>query len=332
MALPETMKALQLSAPGQLVMTTLPLPRPREGEVLIRTRSTTICTSDLHDIETNPFDIKLPKVLGHEGAGVVAACGAGIKDLVPGMRVAAHPVVPCGTCGACKRGLGHLCLNMGHLGIDRNGTFAEYFVQRVDRVVQLPDAVTFKAGSLLEPVANCLEAIARSGDIRGKIVMIAGDGPFGNIIARLAIKKGAARVLVSGRTPFRLGMIPGAEIVDVPPAKTVDVAILAVSAPDAVNACMAALRKRGRLVVFSLIEPPIPVNLFDLHVSELEIVGCCNDENMVGESLKCLEDASLNLSEIVTHEIPFEDWKEAFHLARDKHDEALKVALKFNHN
>jgi threonine dehydrogenase-like Zn-dependent dehydrogenase len=330
MNLPKTMKALQLLATDQLAMTTLPLPSPKADEVLIQTKSTTICTSDLHDIKTNPFGIKLPKVLGHEGAGVIAACGADVKDLTPGMRVAAHPVVPCGECEACRRGLGHLCLNMGHLGLDRDGTFAAYFVQRADRIMQLPDTVTFKVGSLLEPVANCLEAIARSGDIRGKVVLVVGDGPFGNIIARLAHKKGAARVLVSGRTPFRLGMIPGAEIVDTPPLHAVDVAVLAVSAPEAVATCMASLRKRGRLVVFSMVEKSVPVNLFDLHIAELEIVGCCNDENMMGESLKCLQDPSLNLSAIVTHEIPFENWEEAFHLARDRHDQALKVAMVFD--
>jgi 2-desacetyl-2-hydroxyethyl bacteriochlorophyllide A dehydrogenase len=325
------MKALQLQGPGQLVLTELPLPSPKADEVLIQTRATTICTSDLHDIKTNPFQIKLPKVLGHEGAGVIVQCGSDVKDLLPGMRVAAHPVVPCGYCPECRRGFGHLCLNMGHLGIDRNGTFAEYFVQRADRVRQLPESISFSLGALLEPVANCLQAIARAGDIKGKAVLVVGDGPFGNIIARLAINAGAAQVMVAGREPFRLGMIPGAEIVNNVPERSADVAILAVSAPDAVATCMTSLRKRGRMVVFSLLEEPVPINLFDLHIAELEIVGCCNDENRIDESLQCLANPALNLSEIITHQIPIENWEEAFYLARDRHDKALKVALKFNY-
>lgn len=315
---------------NQLVLIRLPLPSPKADEVLIRTMATTICTSDLHDIKTNPFGIKLPSVLGHEGAGIVVQCGSAVKGLSPGMRVAAHPVVPCGVCAECLRGFGHLCLNMGHLGIDRNGTFAEYFVQRADRVRQLPETVPFPLGALLEPVANCLQAIARAGNIKGRVVFVVGDGPFGNIIARLAVRAGAARVLVAGKEPFRLGMIPGVEIADAPPIQSVDVAILAVSSSDAIATCMASLKRRGRLVVFSLIKDTVPIDLFDLLLSELEIVGCRNDEDRIEESLACLQDPALNLSQIITHQVPFKDWKEAFYLARERHDKALKVALIFN--
>lgn len=315
---------------GQLVLTVLPLPLPKLDEVLIQTRATTICTSDLHDIKSNPFRIELPSVLGHEGAGTIVQCGSDVKGFSPGMRVAVHPVVPCGVCEECQRGFGHLCLNMGHLGIDRNGTFAEYFVQRVDRVRELSEGISFPLGSLLEPVANCLQAISRAGDLKGRVVFVVGDGPFGNIIARLAVRAGAARVLVAGKEPFRLGMIPGVEIVDVNPVGSVDVAILAVSSADALSTCLASIRKRGRVVIFSLLKDPVPIDLFALHISELEIVGCCNDENKIEESMECLKDPALNLLELVTHQVPFENWQEAFHLARDRHDKALKVALIFN--
>jgi 2-desacetyl-2-hydroxyethyl bacteriochlorophyllide A dehydrogenase len=330
MSIPHTMKALQLQGPDQLVLTELPVPSPKEDEVLIQTMATTICTSDLHEIKTNPFGIKLPKVPGHEAAGIIVKFGSAVHGLQTGMRVAAHPVVPCGICVECKRGFGHLCLNMGHLGIDRNGTFAQYFVQRADRIRTLPDNIPFALGALLEPVANCLQAVARAGNIQGKTVLVVGDGPFGNIIARLALKAKASQVMVSGREPFRLSMIPGIRVVDTPPVHAVDISILAVSASDAMLTCMSSLRKRGRAVVFSLIEDPVPLNLFDLHISELEIVGCCNDENRMDDSLRCLSDPVLNLSEIVTHEIPFDNWQEAFHLARDCHDKALKVAIMFD--
>lgn len=325
------MKSLQLQGLNRLVKVNIPVPVPRADEVLIRTKAATICTSDLHDIRTNPFEIKYPRVMGHEGAGVVAACGSEVRDFTPGTRVAAHPVVPCRICSECVRGLEHLCSRMGHLGIDRDGCFAEYFVQRADRLRAMPDNVSFALGALLEPVAVCLEAISRSNDIKGKAVLVAGDGPFGNIIARLARRAKAARVLVSGREPFRLQMIPGVETVtgDVP-ARSVDVAILAVSAAGAVETCLQALRPRGRLVVFSTVQEPVALDLFKIHVSELEIVGACNDENKIDESLQCLAEADLALEEIITHHIAFDRWEEAFDLARNGHNRALKVALVFD--
>ncbi len=326
------MKALQLKGLEKLELTELPVPKPGRGEVLVRTGAATICTSDLHDIISNPFNIVYPRVPGHEGAGTVVLAGAGAGYLLPGTRVAAHPVVPCGKCGECMRGLEHLCADMGHSGIDRDGFFAEYFVQRADRVVAIPDDMTWSLGALLEPVAVCLQAIARAGGIRGKKLLVAGDGPFGNIIARLARRAGAASVTVTGREPFRLGMIRGAEVMYEAPPGSADVAILAVSAAEAVDACIRALRPRGRLVIFSSITQPMPVDLFALHVRELELAGACNDENRMEAALDCLKDPSLMLEELVTHHVPFSKWEEAFSLARNGHDRALKVALTFEHD
>jgi 2-desacetyl-2-hydroxyethyl bacteriochlorophyllide A dehydrogenase len=326
---PSTIQALQMRGPGELVLTTLPAPAPGPRDVLIRTLAATICTSDLHDLARNPFAIALPRVLGHEAAGVVVACGAEVREFTPGMRVAVHPVVPCGGCAECARGFGHLCLRLGHLGHDRDGTFAEFFVQRADRVRWLPDEVPATVGALLEPVAVCLQAIARAGAVHGRDVLVAGDGPFGNIIARLAVQAGARRVVVAGREPFRLGRIPRVEAVKSAPKASVDIAILAVSSAEAAVACLAALRPRGRLVVFSALPEPAALDWVSLHLRELEIAGACNDEERLDDALRCLSDPELALPEIITHALPFAQWPEAFALARDGHDRALKVALTF---
>ena len=323
------MQALQMRGLGKLVLTTLPVPTPGPRDVLIRTLAATICTSDLHDLTRNPFGIALPRVLGHEAAGVVFACGAEVREFAPGMRVAAHPVVPCGGCAECARGFGHLCARMGHLGHDRDGAFAEYFVQRSDRVRRMPEQVPATIGALLEPVAVCLQAVARAGAVHGRDVLVAGDGPFGNIIARLAVGKGARRVTVAGREPFRLGRIPGVITVKSAPKASADVSILAVSSAQAAVSCMEALRPRGRLVVFSALPEAVALDLTSLHLREQEIVGACNDEERLDDALRCLSDPELALHEIVTHALPFARWAEAFALARDGHDRALKVALTF---
>ena len=323
------MQALQLRGIGELALTTLPVPEPRSDDVLVRTVAATICTSDLHDIAGNPFRIALPRVLGHEAAGVIAACGEDVRGFAPGMRVAAHPVVPCGACVECRRGFEHLCARMGHIGHDRDGAFAEYFVQRADRVRRLPDEVPANVGALLEPVAVCLQAIARGGEVRGREVLVVGDGPFGNIIARLAVRQGAHRVVVTGRRPFRLAKVRGAETTTAAPVGAMDVAILAVTSAEAAASCLAALRPRGRLVIFSALPDHVTLDLFSLHLRELEIVGACNDEERLDEALQCLGDPTLALHEIVTHALPFAQWPEALALARDGHDHALKVALTF---
>jgi 2-desacetyl-2-hydroxyethyl bacteriochlorophyllide A dehydrogenase len=337
-----TMRALQLEAIGRLVEVELPVPEPKADEVLIRTVTTTICTSDLNDMAHNPFGIPLPRVLGHEAAGVVAAAGEQVADLRVGDRVAAHPVIPCRTCENCRRGLGHLCSNLGHLGLDRDGTFAEYFCIRADRARRIPPAVEFAAAALLEPVAVCLEAVQRGRVQPGETVLVVGDGPFGLLIARFASRCKPSRVMVIGRHEFRLRQVPTAIAIhekrtpDVPRAireanggRGVDVAILAAGSPSALELGMACLRARGRAVVFSAIHGTPSMDWFRLHTQELEILGACNDEDMLDAALERLADAELRLASVVTHRLPFAQWPRALELARHGKDEALKVALVF---
>ncbi len=185
-----TMQALQLLAPNQLEHCVLPTPQPGPHQVLVKTLATTICTSDLHDISRNPFGITLPRVLGHEAAGIVVASGAQVSSVDIGALVAIHPVVNCGECQECRRGFTHHCQQLGHLGFDRDGCFAEYIVQREDRVRVLPPNVSAHVGTLLEPLCVCLQAVARAGDLTQKTVLVVGDGPFGIIIARMALRWG----------------------------------------------------------------------------------------------------------------------------------------------
>jgi threonine dehydrogenase-like Zn-dependent dehydrogenase len=70
-----------------------------------------------------------------------------------------------------------------------------------------------------------------------------------------------------------------------------------------------------------------PVNLFDVHVRELEVVGACNDQDRFDEAVKLLSDDSLKLGELITHRLPLREYREAFRLAAEGREEAMKVAL-----
>jgi threonine dehydrogenase-like Zn-dependent dehydrogenase len=342
MTLPASMRALQLQGIDRLVEVRLPVPRPKPDEVLVRTVATTICTSDLNDLARNPFGIALPRVMGHEGAGLVAALGEGLNGFQVGDRVTAHPVIPCRACENCQRGLGHLCSDLGHLGLDRDGTFAEFFCIRGDRVRRVPAGVEFPAAALLEPVAVCLEAVRRGRIQPGETVLVVGDGPFGLLIARLALGRGPRKVIVAGRHDFRLQQVPAAVPINerrVPDMlhairqandqRGVDVAVMAADSPSAVELGLASLRARGRLVLFSALNGPPSVDWFRLHTQELEILGACNDEGLIDAARERLGDAELGLSSLVTHRLPFARWPHGFELARSGKDQALKVALMF---
>jgi threonine dehydrogenase-like Zn-dependent dehydrogenase len=345
MKLPSQMRGLQLQRIGQLSEVTLAVPTPQPDEVLIRTVATTICTSDLNDLHHNPFGIQLPRVLGHEGAGVIAALGDNVRGFRIGDRVASHPVVPCRACSNCRRGLEHLCSEMGHLGLDRDGTFAEYYSLRSDRVRPVPANLELGVAALLEPVAVCVEALERARLQPDETVLIVGDGPFGIILARLARRFRPRRIILVGRHPFRLRQLPDAVTINqriTPDAAAavqaaadgqgVDAAILAVGNQSALDLCVASARARGRVVVFSAIQGQSVIDLFKVHVKELSVLGACNDENHIDTALSRLADPELALQTLITHRLPFHQWPRAFDLAEQGKDSALKVALVFDEN
>lgn len=333
------MKALVLEGIGRLVMKDVPVPSPRPGNVLIKTGAATICTSDLNDIDHNPFDVPLPIVIGHEGAGTIAALGEGVTGFSVGQAVAAHPVMPCMTCDSCRRGLNHLCDDMEHLGITRGGAFAEYFEIRADRIRVKPDALTFAQASLMEPVCVCLEAIDRAQVRAGGNVLVVGDGPFGIMIAKLAFARKPQRMVLVGRHDYRLRQVPGAvtinermgdplaAISDATGGEGIDSAILAVGTAPAVDLCIASLRSRGTLSVFSGIRDPVPVDLWKVHLKELMIHGSCNDMDALDEAMALLARPELGLTDMISHEFPFDRWQDAFDMAKNGKDRALKVSV-----
>lgn len=338
------MKALVLSEPGKLVMEERPIREPGENEVLVKTKAATICTSDINDIKYNAFGIHMPMIMGHEGAGIVVATGNKVRGILPGDSVAAHPVMPCGTCVSCRQGLPHLCECMEHLGINREGVFAEYFCIRSDRVRKIPDGMGYEEASLMEPVSVCLEGIRRAKVKEGASCLIIGDGPFGIITARLLKKCNPGSVILVGRHGFRMEKAPDvlkihekitqdvrSQVMELTKGQGIDSAILCVGTEAAVNLGISCLRARGTLSVFSAVPNMPRIDLFRVHVKELNISGSCNDENFLDEALEAIGDKKLGLGQMITHRIPFQDWEKAFWLAEYGKDEALKVTLTFDH-
>jgi threonine dehydrogenase-like Zn-dependent dehydrogenase len=279
--------------------------------------------------------------MGHEGAGVVETLGTGVFGINIGDAVAVHPVMPCYACGSCKRGLSHLCDDMGHLCFNKPGVFAEFFVTRPDCVRVKPPGMSFAVASLMEPVCVCLEAVARGKVTEGSRVLIAGDGPFGIMINKLCAMKNPKQIIHTGfyesrlrhATPMTVTINVNDEpnlaekIMTLTEGEGVDAAILCVSSTDALDVCMDVLRSRGTLVIFSAFGEKVPVDLMRVHLKELNIAGCNNDEGFMDEAIRLLGDPELNLPSIVTHEIPFADWRSAFHRASEGKETCLKVSM-----
>jgi len=337
------MKAIQIRSTNLLELVEQEIPQIAPDELLIQTRAATICTSDLNDVHFNPFGIELPVILGHEGAGVVAQVGREVVGFQPGDPVATHPVHPCGNCSTCRQGFPHLCLNMGHFGFNLPGTFAEYYVVRQDRCRRLAKSVDFATAALVEPVCVCLEALAQARLAPGANLLVIGDGPFGILMTRLASRFEPAKVVIAGYFDTRLAFARGALTLNTRTQVNAvegmlapldgdryDAVILAVGSSQAFQQGLQCLRPRGRLVVFSAIHEPAPIDLFQVHLKELEIIGACSDLNRLDEAVVILQDEPDLLVDMITHRFRLEEYEKAFAQADQGKETAMKVAFVFD--
>ena len=313
-------------------MKNCPKPVPREDEVLVRTKAATICTSDINDINYNPFGIELPMIMGHEGAGIIEAVGKDVTGFSVGDEISAHPVMPCGQCVSCKRGLSHLCDDMAHLGINHGGVFAEYFTIRADRIRKKPANISFAAATLMEPVCVCIEAVNRANVTNGNNILIIGDGPFGLMIVNICQSMFPNnQTIISGTNDYKLSHAGNTEKININNKKItcndIDSAFVCAGTPEALDTGVEACRSRGTVCMFSAIHDKVPVDMFKVHVKELNICGSCNDMDELDEAIDIL--AKSKIADVITHELPFNEYKKAFELASDKSSETLKISIIF---
>ena len=192
------MRALVFTAPGTVEMLDVPEPDPGPGEVLVQVRAAGICGSELHGAR-HPGFRQPPLIMGHEFAGTTAG----------GEAVVVNPILSCGHCDLCQRGLRNLCRERQIIGVHRAGGFAERVAVPASALRPVPPGLGWEAAALIEPAANAVHAWnqARGGpgsDAKGARVGVIGCGAIGLLCVAVALSSGAARVEVSDLAPARL--------------------------------------------------------------------------------------------------------------------------------
>jgi (R,R)-butanediol dehydrogenase/meso-butanediol dehydrogenase/diacetyl reductase len=166
-----------------------------------------ICGSDIAEYAYGPFAIRPghvhrltgqepPVTLGHEFSGRVTAVGPGVNEVAVGDRVAADACWRCEVCPACVTGNYNQCALSGSIGLASDGAMAPRIRFPAYCAVPLPDAVSNRAGAMLEPLAVALHALRRAGAAPGETVVVLGFGAIGACTAEIATAMGLT-VLVS---------------------------------------------------------------------------------------------------------------------------------------
>lgn len=203
------MKAIVKLEPGEgLSFEEVALPELGDEDVLIKIKKTSICGTDLHIFEWDPWAAKTiqpPLIIGHEFMGEVVKLGKGVTSLSLGDRVTGEGHLTCGKCRLCRSAKKHLCANALSLGIHRNGAFADYLCLPSENVIRLPDDIPDDIASILDPLGNAVHSVFTT-EVAGEDVLITGAGPIGLMTLALLKQLDAHSVVVTDVNAYRLAL------------------------------------------------------------------------------------------------------------------------------
>ncbi len=183
-----------------------PIPDVGPNDVLIRIVKSAICGTDLHIYKWDEWaqsTIPVPMIVGHEYVGRVEKCGSEVTHLKKGQRVSGEGHIVCGHCRNCRAGRRHLCPKTLGVGVNRQGSFAEFLSLPASNIFPIPDEIPDELASIFDPFGNAVHT-ALSFDLVGEDVLITGAGPIGIMAAAICKHVGARHVVVTDVNPWRL--------------------------------------------------------------------------------------------------------------------------------
>jgi L-iditol 2-dehydrogenase len=321
----------------------MPVPKIGPGELLIRTRASGICGSDLMEW----YRIKkAPLVLGHEITGEVAAVGDGVGDFRVGDRVYSSHHVPCGKCRYCLAGHQSVCELLRATHFDPGG-FAEYI--RVPKInvelgtMRIPDSMTFDEGSFIEPLGCVVRAQRFARLASGQTVLVIGSGISGLLHIQLARARGAARIIATDISEFRLKAAKqfGADATihgsaDVPQElrklnenRPADLVIVTTGAMAAMQQAVKSVDRGGTLLFFAPTAAgvDVPIPLFEFWRDEISIVTSYAGSGAdLVESMELIRARQVRVADMVTHRLPLAEAGLGFQLTASGQD-SIKVIV-----
>jgi len=313
-------------------------PEPGVGpnDVLIRIRNTSICGTDVHIYDWDAWSartIPIPMITGHEYVGVVEAVGSEVKGLAVGDRVSGEGHITCGHCRNCRAGRRHLCRNTVGVGVQRQGSFADYLVLPAGNAFKLPAAIPDEVAAILDPLGNAVHT-ALAFDLVGEDVLITGAGPIGLMAAAIARFVGARHVVVTDINPERLKLAPAMGVtraVNVSSPDTdlrqvmselgmtegFDVALEMSGAPGAFKQILDTVIHGGKVALLGIPSREIAIDWNQVIFKGLTLQGIYGRQMFeTWYKMSNLLQAGLDIAPIITHRFPMEEFQAAFDVMR----------------
>ena len=292
------MRAAVFHGRGDVRVEDVPMPVPREGELLLKVAAVGICGTDAHEFSTGPHMFPIdhshpvsghvgPMIPGHEIAGIVVGTGSDVTDFSEGMLVVSGAGISCGTCHWCQRGRTNLCRSYSTLGLHQHGGLAEFVAVPASTCIDAgPFGVTSDTAALAQPMSIAVHAMRRGRLEKDDTAVIIGAGGIGAFLTYAAAQTGAT-VLVSDIDQSRLDIAGalGANYLFRPHGdQTIEAVLTAeeliptvifeVSGSPGGLAESLAIAPRGcRIVMVGLQSNPVDMDVRRVSLTEIELIG-----------------------------------------------------------
>jgi L-iditol 2-dehydrogenase len=328
------MKAAVLKAPGVMELEDYPDPATPRGGVLLEILACAVCGTDLKMREFSHRDLDLPRILGHEMVGRIVEIDAD-SCLAQGDRVQIWPGIACGRCRPCRRRSDNLCSEIGIMGFNCDGGFAQLLAlprQSLSGGLNLlPLGADPCLAALAEPLACCINGQEQAAVHRDDRVLIFGGGPIGALHALLAEYRGCEKIIVAERMPHRIALLEKhtkAIVVDLAEGsgkaalaeeigrEGADVILTATPGVRADGDLLKLLSPGGRVCIFS---GPAPsncrelVDIASIHYHELAIAGaygCTSRQNR--QAVEILTSGKIKADWLITKRTNLDGIEDAF--------------------
>ena len=329
------MRALvKAKAEEGLWMEDVPVPTIGPNDVLVKVRRTAVCGTDIHIYEWDDWaqkTIPVPMVVGHEFMGEIVALGSEVAGLSVGDRVSAEGHVTCGHCRRCRGGQRHLCRNTVGVGVNRPGAFAEFVSVPALNVYRLPEAVTDDLGAVLDPFGNAVHT-ALSFDLVGEDVLVTGAGPIGAMACAVARHAGARHVVATDLNDYRLDLARtmgatrtvnvgkeklGEVMAELGMTEGFDVGLEMSGAPQAFASMLDTMNHGGKVAMLGILPDGAGIDWTKVIFKGLDLRGIYGRRMFeTWYKMGALLQSGLDLSPIITHRLPADQYQDGFDLMR----------------
>ena len=334
------MKAVRMYAPRDLRLEEVPVPVPKDDEVLVKVMAVGICGSDIPRINHYGAHIS-PIIPGHEFGGQIVEVGSAVKDFKEGDRVTVPPLIPCFNCEYCEEGHYALCKRYKYYGSRNDGAFAQYLAVKEGNLLKVADNVSYEAAATTDPLANALHAVKRGGFKAGDKVCVVGVGAIGLFAVQYMKAKGASKVVAVDVNDEKLeaaknngadAAINGLadDVVDQIIAATdggADVCIDASGFPAAQHNAIMATAKHGTMVFLGISHKPLELSeecVDQIMRGEKAVVGSWNSFSKPypgwewTDGVEYFADGTVDADKVITHRLKLEDVPKTFEQIHNK--------------